>query len=101
MKDRATRADCACNQGRIVHRGLHRHRFADNPEEKRFADAWEGMPASGNLPWLLTEGDQGPSGPEPISPRDAAVAATVVQWLGSPVGLSFLRGLGYEKKAER
>lgn len=35
---------------------------------------------------------------EPIpTDREHEVAATVVQWLGSPVGQGFLRDLGYEK----
>ncbi len=88
------RTDCPCNQGPIVHQGLHRYRFTDNPEEARFAEAWEKI-AQGNLDWLLHVGSQGPGGPQPISPRDASVAATVAQFLGSLTGQAFLRDLGY------
>lgn len=78
--------------------GLHPHRLKDNPEEKRFADAWaETCHLGSTLAYLLWEGDQRGRPPEP-SDRDHAVAATVIQWLGSPVGQSWLAGLGYERK---
>jgi hypothetical protein len=78
-------------------KGLHTYRFKENPEEKRFAEAWDKQNEQGsNLAYLLTVGDQSGRPPEP-SDRDHVVAATVVQWLGSPVGQSFLRDLGYEK----
>jgi hypothetical protein len=79
-------------------RGLHTHRFKDNPEEKRFADAWSAHNAAGKtLAYLLTIGDQR----FPGAPTDGEerVAATVIQWLGSPVGQGFLRDLGYEKRS--
>lgn len=72
-------------------RGLHTHRFKDNPEEKRFAQEWA---RQGNtLAYLLGNGVT----PAEPSDRDAQVAATIIQWLGSPVGQCFLRDLGYEK----
>jgi hypothetical protein len=95
------------NTKKLRYLGLHTYRLRpeqDNPEELRFADAWAkqnddrtGM-STGTLAWLLHEGDQ--SGVHPVDPslRDHAVAATVIQWLGSPVGQCFLRDLGYEKK---
>lgn len=30
--------------------------------------------------------------PQPVSLRDAVVAASVIQWLGTPCGLGFIRG---------
>lgn len=77
--------------------GFHTHRFADNPEEQRFAEAWDRMNARmyRNLPSLL-----GAPGRPPVQPteRDEQIAATVIQWLGSPVGQGFLWDLGYERK---
>lgn len=72
-------------------KGLHTYRFRDNPEEKRFAAAWT---KNNVLPWLLGPGDRKVD----PSKRDEEVAATVVQWLGSPVGQAFLNDLGYVKR---
>lgn len=78
-------------------RGLHPHRFKDNPEERRFADAWASTCTLGStLDYLLWEGDQHGRPPE-ASDRDHAVAATVIQWLGSPVGQRWLEELGYRR----
>ena len=79
--------------------GLHTHRFRDNPEEKAFADKWAEQNQYGsNLAYLLDP--KHGCGQRPVEPevRDHIVAATVIQWLGSPVGQAFLRDLGYEKK---
>lgn len=85
----------------MKHNGLHPHRLqksADNPEEVRFAKAWQGKQDHGSiLAYLLWQGTQGGRPPDP-SDRDIAVAATVVQWFGSPVGQAFLAELGYERK---
>lgn len=80
--------------------GLHTHRYADNPEEKRFVEMWARMGLDGsNLDYLLTPAENHDNGRlEPASDRDRQVAATIIQWLGSPVGQSFLRDLGYERK---
>lgn len=78
-------------------RGLHPYRFAQNPEEQRFAEAWADWNATGkHLAYLLTVGDQ--RFPATPTEREEQVAATVIQWLGSPVGQGFLRDLGYEKR---
>lgn len=78
-------------------KGLHPHRFKDNPEEKRFAEAWS-QDSNGRLKYLLCEGDQ--RFPPAPTEREEVVAATVVQWLGSPVGQTFLRDLGYKRKEQ-
>ena len=78
-------------------RGLHTHRFKQNPEERRFAEAWAKHCGDGKtLAYLLAVGDQR----FPVAPTEQ-VAATVIQWLGSPVGQGFLRDMGYEKKGQR
>jgi hypothetical protein len=78
--------------------GLHPYRLltsAGNPEEVRFAVAWEKQNEEGHtLDFLLHQGTQNGMPPE-ASPRDRAVAATIIQWLGSPVGQHFLMDLGY------
>lgn len=75
---------------------LHQHRLKDNPEELKFARAWTRF--SAHLRYLLdTRREIRPADP---SLRDEQVAATVIQWLGSPVGQRFLRDLGYVKVGE-
>jgi hypothetical protein len=86
--------------------GLHPYRFRNNPEEKRFAKKWieenkHSFNCVSTLAYLLWSGEQNirlADGPPEASDRDHTVAATVIQWLGSPVGQVFLRDLGYEKK---
>lgn len=70
--------------------GLHTHRFRDNPEEERFAKAWADL-GDRHLDCLLDGADVY----QPATDRERVVAATVIQWLGSPVGQGFLRDLGY------
>jgi hypothetical protein len=87
------------------YKGLHEYRFKDNPEEKRFAKAWEkqnvplGTGGSSTLAYLLNTGENQHHPPEP-SERDYVVSATVIQWLGSPVGQQWLEELGYKRKNE-
>ena len=84
-----------------VTKGLHAYRFKQNPEELRFALAWlkENSRENGTplLAYLLNDGAN-QHRPEDPSERDQVTAATVIQWLGSPVGQGWLRDLGYEKK---
>ena len=81
------------------HHGLSRHRLRDNPEERRFADAWQAQNDTGRtLDYLLDPRKGEPHGyPPSAEDRERVVVATVVQWLGSPVGQGFLRDLGYVK----
>jgi hypothetical protein len=78
--------------------GLHVHRFRDNPEEKRFAEAWDAENDPDRRTSLLSHlmGDGSRKGS--VTVRDERVAATVIQWLGSPVGQSWLQELGYERR---
>jgi hypothetical protein len=58
------------------------HPDADNPHEVAFAMEWtKAQEESHQLAWLLGNN---------FSDRDAEVAATVIQWLGSNVGMCFL-----------
>jgi len=82
----------------MYNKGLHQYRFKQNPMEKKFARAWERQNVSastkklngrGTLDYLLAIDANCPEGE--VTPRDRLVAATVVQWLGSPVGQSFVK----------
>ena len=76
----------------MKNKGLHQYRFKDNPLEKHFAEAWNTennrSEGRGVLDYLLAKNCNYPAGE--ASDRDREVAATVIQWLGSPVGQSFL-----------
>jgi hypothetical protein len=86
---------------RTKHVGMAPYRLSGNPEEAAIAKAWQEHNDSGNtLAWLLDPEKGNSRRPPEPSERDVAVAATVVQWLGSPVGQCFLRDLGYRKVDE-
>ena len=81
-----------------THVGVSPHRLRDNPREKEFADAWRAANERGSLlDYLLHHPERG-GRPQESTPEEDRVAATVIQWLGSPVGQNFLADLGYEKK---
>lgn len=63
------------------HEGISRNRLPENPNEQSFAEMWDSE-APRILVYLI--GDD-------YSQRDATVAATIVQWLGSLVGNSLVR----------
>lgn len=66
------------------HVGLSAYRLhpdSDNNREVAFAAQWNKCQEDGNtLAWLVKN----------YSDRDAEVAATIIQWLGSNVGMCFL-----------
>lgn len=71
--------------------GINTHRLASNPMEQRFADQWAETNKNNEiLKYMLdrTHGNRGDYVPTPI---EEETAATVIQWLGSPVGQWFLR----------
>ena len=77
-------------------KGLREYRFADNPHERIAAELWE---KQGVLGYLLAD-DPGRHPPPTPSERDQVVAATLMQWLGSPVGRCFFRDLAEKFDAE-
>jgi hypothetical protein len=80
----------------MVHIGKHNHRLGDklNIEELEFAKAWQKINDQGNiLEYLMSKDNR----PREANGDQIEIAATVVQWLGSHVGQSFLRDLGYTK----
>lgn len=79
---------------KMKNKGLSQHRFKKNPLEKKFAEAWEKINTikrngDNTLDYLLAENVNRPQGE--ITERDRVVAATIIQWLGSPVGQYFLK----------
>ena len=74
----------------MKHEGKHRHRLGSNPLEKKFHDAWirmnEGCGVT-TLDHLLGDGRI----PNIATDQQAELAATVIQWLGSPVGQNFVK----------
>lgn len=93
----------------IEHKGRSFHRTKREPIEAALAAAWERRNRADSfnnlttLDWLA-HGD-GSQCLVRATQQEATLAATVIQWLGSPVGFSFLRealsAAGYEvaKKA--
>lgn len=71
----------------MAHEGKNIHRLSREPLEKKFHDAWKARQEYGNtLGYILGDNNE----PAILSERDEMVAATVIQWLGSPVGQGFL-----------
>ena len=91
----------------MKNKGLNQYRFKENPLEKAFAKQWEKENVEGRiLDYLLAKDLNYPKGKGRIldyllakdlnypkgkvTDRDREVAATVIQWLGSPCGQSFV-----------
>lgn len=86
----------------IKHRGLRYYRCKTNPEEKRFAQEWEKVNNHEGVRHYLLEYMLGDGQTSAIADQQAAtLAATVIQWLGSTVGQSFLREVGYERVTDK
>lgn len=77
--------------------GMNPHRLASNPKEQRALELWAEENTGGRLFAHLMDGRHDRTG-EPVEPSSLqwVVVNTVVQWLGSPVGLLFLRRLADE-----
>lgn len=74
----------------MKHLGLNIHRLhpdAGNPREVAFSQQWIKENKQGQvLAYILSRDNR----PTDLSARDVIVAATVIQWLGSNVGMSFI-----------
>ena len=71
--------------------GRHTRRFRDNPLELAFALAWQKANSGKTLDLLLDPSSSNLLSKPPMATDDQyLVAATVIQWLGSPVGQNFL-----------
>ena len=76
----------------IKHVGRFPHRLADNPREAAFLKAWQEQQAqSHTLQWLLCASHDQNIQDRELKQIEAACAATLMQWLGSPVGSEWLR----------
>jgi hypothetical protein len=86
----------------MKNKGKSQHRFKNNPAERIFAEVWEernsGKYSQPLLNYLLAEDNNRPMGE--VTERDQMVAATVIQWLGSPVGEGFLQDVAAKIKEE-
>ncbi len=68
--------------------GRNTYRWKDNEMEERFAKEWAKQNEQGHtLEYLLSSRI---NEREPVDEETQKAVATVVQWLGSPVGLCFL-----------
>lgn len=67
-----------------------RNRLTENRCEKIFSDAWVAANEGKYSMLELLFSDDGGQTPAEVTDRDELVAATVIQWLGSPVGFSWL-----------
>lgn len=67
-------------------KSLNEHRLSQNPLEQIYLEEWKKI-RSRNLPYIL----EGNRPTYEFTERDEVVAATVIQWLGSPVGQGFVR----------
>jgi hypothetical protein len=70
----------------MKHEGLSTHRLSSNPMEAAYAEAWR-KEAPGTLPYLLHGQDKHD---HDLTQQEATIAATIIQWLGSPVGQYFV-----------
>tara|TARA_B100001094_G_scaffold150751_1_gene145899 strand:+ start:56 stop:517 length:462 start_codon:yes stop_codon:yes gene_type:complete len=109
MLRRWAAADLYAIEGYLRNRGVEfggkAYRFKkrdDNEQERVFADKWEfnDEKHARTLDHLLAEDPDACDPPRP-SDRDKMVAATVIQWLGSPVGQGFLRDCGFVKEGAK
>lgn len=71
----------------MAHEGVSLYRLKQNPREQVFHTAWKAEQKYGSvLEYILGNGNE----KAVLTDRDEQVAATVIQWLGSPVGQHFL-----------
>jgi len=82
---------------RMFNRGLSQHRFKDNPLERALAEQWDkinrppGESGVRTIEHLLTVDGQ----TQYVEAPQRVFAATLIQWLGSPVGQGFLTDCGF------
>ncbi len=80
----------------LNHTGLRAYRLKDDGpstlREKAFAELWQQEQESHLLEYLLGSDNQKGN----VTERDAQVAATVIQWLGTAVGQSFMEKVQFK-----
>lgn len=78
--------------------GFKTYRHSDYPEEKRFHDSFCDFDLESASAISLPIKDNGIGAKELLTDREHQIVISTIQWLGSPVGLNYLKSLGYEKK---
>ena len=90
------------------YRGASEHRYETNPRERLFAEHWQQANEAGNSPttsrptvieYALDKSNRGCPIP-PITIREDMVAASVIQWLGTPVGWAWLQEVLSDKRID-
>jgi hypothetical protein len=71
---------------KLRHKGLSANRLSTNSDEQAYADAWTEQ--AENILGKLLYGDD--KHRRNVTLREAQVAATVIQWLGSQIGQGFI-----------
>lgn len=94
-KGRAMSALHAIDVGEVVHEGIHAVRLEQNPAERIFASRWKDRQErqygfNGGHSLLECMLAQPGKKVGRVTRDQARVAATVVQWLGSPLGRAFV-----------
>lgn len=75
----------------LKHEGRWPHRFRTNPREAIFAKEWANQERLNHtLEWLLTTSQDQTIQERELTQEEATAAATIAQWLGSPVGFCWL-----------
>lgn len=82
----------------IKEKSLKTYRHADNPEEKNFHDQFKEQFSIKDIDRILFDTHPNGEPKEFADTADRVKLLNMVQWLGSPVGLSFLESCGYVKK---
>lgn len=78
-------------QAEIQHAGKSEHRLGSNPHERVFSDAWKREQRQSHvLQWLLCVCPDQSTQDRDLTQPEATCAATLMQWLGSPVGWCWL-----------
>ena len=83
-------------------KGNKTYRHKQNPEEKRFHDEFIMQHGDRDMSAIVLEpNDRGTAPSRYLTPEAESIVISAMQWLGSPLGQSFLRDMGYEKKPEK
>jgi len=78
--------------------GFKTYRHDSNPKEKELHDKFIEMFGSSMELIPLTLNSRGTGSDDFLSEREEKIVISTIQWLGSPVGQSFLRSCGFELK---
>ena len=85
----------------VNHEGMCRYRLKDSLIEQKLANTWQHINATYcTLDWLVGHTDENGQHCGHATQEQATMAATVIQWLGTPVGRQFLQEVGFEYTGE-